>query len=284
MVESINTLGRFCGKRDVESLDISSLKEKYGIDRADVMVLFGGSILAGGDLLAKAISDGIADTYIIVGGAGHTTDALRQIVHLEYPSIETAALTEAEIFQRYLKAKYGCQADYLETKSTNCGNNITNLLSLLQENHIRYRNIILCQDATMQARMDAGMRKYASDSVRVINYAAYAATVGCNDSGLSYTEDIHGMWKIDRYIELLMGEIPRLTDDKNGYGPKGRKFIAHVDIPDNVVSAFEKLKVSYGGKIREADPLYASGHEDKNDRFDAVCGNFVYNSLIRQMK
>ena len=263
MVESINTLGRFCGKRDVESLDISSLKEKYGIERADVMVLFGGSILAGGDVLGKAIHDGIAATYIIVGGAGHTTDTLRQIVHLEYPSIETAGLTEAEIFQRYLKAEYGCQADYLETKSTNCGNNITNLLSLLHENHIRCRNIILCQDATMQARMDAGMRKYAPDSVRIINYAAYAATVGCNDSGLSYTENIHGMWEIDRYIELLMGEIPRLTDDKNGYGPEGRQFIAHVDIPDNVKSAFEKLKVSYGGRIREANPLYASDRGDK---------------------
>lgn len=30
------------------------------------------------------------------------------------------------------------------------------------------------------------------------------------------------------------GEIPRLRDDVNGYGPKGKKFIAHVNIPDKV--------------------------------------------------
>ena len=121
MVEAINTLGRFCGKRDIDALDITLLYQKYGISKADVMVLFGGSILAGGDLLAKAIRDKIASTYIIVGGAGHTTETLRQLVSGEYPSIETARLSEAETFQKYLQEVYGCCADYLETESTNCG-------------------------------------------------------------------------------------------------------------------------------------------------------------------
>ena len=67
------------------------------------IVLFGGSILEGGDLLAQAIKDRIAKVYVIVGGAGHTTEALRQRVHNEYPAIETAGLQEAEVFQRYLK-------------------------------------------------------------------------------------------------------------------------------------------------------------------------------------
>jgi hypothetical protein len=50
IAEHINTLARFCGKRDVNSLDRDSLNERYGTDCADVMVLFGGSILAGEDL------------------------------------------------------------------------------------------------------------------------------------------------------------------------------------------------------------------------------------------
>jgi len=33
-------LGRFCGKRDIPSLRKEELKKKYGIDQADVMVLF----------------------------------------------------------------------------------------------------------------------------------------------------------------------------------------------------------------------------------------------------
>jgi len=34
-----------------------------------------------------------------------------------------------------------------------------------------------------------------------------------------------------RCVTLLMGEVPRLTDNANGYGPAGRGYIAHVDVP-----------------------------------------------------
>ena len=66
------------------------------------------------------------------------------------------------------------------------------------------------------------------------------------------------MWDIDRYVNLLMGEIPRLKDDENGYGPKGKNFIAHVDIPETVYDAFEQLQAVYGNITREANPEYAS--------------------------
>jgi hypothetical protein len=65
------------------------------------------------------------------------------------------------------------------------------------------------------------------------------------------------MWDIDRYINLLMGEIPRLRDDRDGYGPAGKGFIAHVDIPADVEKAFSGLKNIFGDRIREANPLYA---------------------------
>ena len=76
---------------------------------------------------------------------------------------------------------------------------------------------------------------------------------------MTYKEEIWGMWDMERYISLLMGEIPRLTDNENGYGPKGKNFIAHVDIPTEVRSAFEQLCNAYPGFVREANPLYASG-------------------------
>ncbi len=255
---NINTLAKFLGARDINKPKRKELLERYGINQADVMVLFGGSILAGGDILAEAMKNNIAKKYIIVGGAGHTTETLRQRVHREYPEIETTDLPEAEIFQKYLRYVYGYEADYLETKSTNCGNNITYLLDLLQERNIIFKNIILSQDASMQKRMDAGLRKYIAKDVTIINYAAYCAKVLNNGEELVYEENIHGMWTIERYIHLLMGEIPRLTDDKNGYGPNGKNYIAHVDIPEKVKTAFEELKVVYGDKTREANPLYSS--------------------------
>lgn len=255
---NINVLSNFCGKRDVENLTTNNLQEKYGIEQADIMVLFGGSIMCGGDILAHAIKNKIAKKYIIVGGVGHTTGALRQKVHSEYLSITTDGLSEAEVFNNYLRTVYDLEADYLETSSTNCGNNITYLLKLLQSKHITFKSIILCQDATMQRRMDAGFRKYISDDIIIINYATYNATIVVHENQLAYLTNIHGMWSINKYVELLMGEIPRLLDNADGYGPNGKGYIAHVDIPDEVQHAFKELKEVNGINIREANPLYAS--------------------------
>ena len=154
IVEYINILGGFCGKRDVSQLSPEELKKTYGIDQADVMVLFGGSILCGGDVLAQAMQSHAAKKYVIAGGAGHTTEALRIRVHQEFPDIETAGLPEARVFASYLKARYGLEADLLECCSTNCGNNITYLLDLLRENQISFRSIILAQDAAAKQHHD----------------------------------------------------------------------------------------------------------------------------------
>lgn len=258
IANQINILGAFCGKRDVAELTSEQLMKSYGVPQADVMVLFGGSILCGGDVLAQAMKNHVAKKYAIVGGAGHTTETLRRKMQEEFPEIETAGLPEAEVFARYLKHQYGLVPDFLECKSTNCGNNITYLLELLQEKCISFQSIILSQDATMQCRMEAGLRKYVSDKIQIINYAVYEAKVIVEHSELEYEKEIWGMWDMERYISLLMGEIPRLTDDENGYGPEGKNFIAHVDIPTEVRNAFEQLRNAYPGFVREANPLYAS--------------------------
>ena len=258
IADCINILGRFCGKRDIPYLTAEELKREYNISQVDVMVLFGGSIMCGGDVLASAIKNNIAKKYIIVGGAGHTTETLRIKINKEFPSIETKGLSEAKIFANYLRYKYGLEADYLECNSTNCGNNITFLLDLLKQNNISFNSIILAQDATMQHRMEAGLRKYINYNILIVNYAVYSAKVIIKNSELVFEDRILGMWDMDRYITLLMGEIPRLLDNDDGYGPRGKDFIDHVDIPNEVGKAFLELQEVYSNMVREANPLYAS--------------------------
>ncbi len=257
VAQCINTLGVFCGRRDIPSLTPHDLKKKYGFEQADIMVLFGGSILCGGDVLANAMQNRIAKKYIIVGGAGHTTETLRIKMHEQFPEVETAGLPEAKVFANYLKFKYNLEPDYLECNSTNCGNNITYLLDLLEEHHIVYNSIILCQDATMQLRMAVGLRKYTPD-VTIINYAAYCVYAAVRDDKLAYAEVPWGMWDMERYIALLAGEISRLSDDTNGYGPKGKNYIVHVEVPREVRNAFKSLKEKYGDIVRKANLIYAS--------------------------
>jgi len=110
----------------------------------------------------------------------------------------------------------------------------------------------------MQNRMDAVIRKYVEADKQIINFATYTAQVQNRDNRLAYTKEILGMWKLEHFISLLLVEIPRLTDDENGYGPKGKGYIAHVEIPELVRNAFKELANEYPELIREANPNYAS--------------------------
>ncbi len=257
IAKAINILGQFCGKRDITELTSEQLKNIYGIKQVDVMALFGGSIICGGDILAMAMKNKIAKKYIIVGGVGHTTETLRVKMHAEFPNIDTTDLPEAQVFAKYLKYRYGLEPDFLECKSTNCGNNITYLLDIIKENKILCKSIILSQDATMQYRMEARLRKYVEDDMLIINYAVYSAQVIVENNQLVYKKTILGMWDIEKYISLLLGEISRLSDDESGYGPKGKGFITHVEIPKDVKNAFNELRNEYSELVREANPLYA---------------------------
>ena len=256
IVEKMNILGAFLGKRDLPELSRKALETKYGFSQADVMVLFGGSILCGGDVLAEAMKNEIAKKYIIVGGAGHTTETLRYKMHQEFPEIETNGLPEADVFEQYLEKRYSLHADYLERNSTNCGNNITYLKKLIEEEGITCRTMILSQDATMQYRMDASVKKYMP-GIQVINYAVYDAKVVVRNGEFTYEKEIWGMWDIERYLTLLLGDVQRLSDNEDGYGPKGKGYIAHVDVPDEVEKAFMDLKKEFGDKVRVANPVYA---------------------------
>lgn len=210
---AINTLAGFCALRDP-------------LGPADVAILFGGSILAGGDVFAELMRSGIATRHMIVGGEGHTTEALRAT--LGWPE-----RTEADLFDRYLRERHGLAVDLLERDSTNCGNNVTYALDTLRESGVPYERLILVQDATMQRRMDAGFRLHAP-SARIMNHAAYRTFV---DDSLAYVDPPAGMWNLDRYVAMLLGEVPRWT----GYGPSGRGFIAAIDVPDEVRRAHDHL-------------------------------------------
>lgn len=257
-INKFNILGQFCGQRDLPSLTQTDLQQKYNFKQADIFVLFGGSILYGVDVLAQAIKQQVAKKYLIVGGFGHTTAVLQQTVMEKYPDIPAINLQEAEIFAAMLKKRFNLTVDYLETESTNCGNNITYLLALLKKKQINFDSIILSQDATMQRRMGACLQKYVDPSIKIINYATYQVELISDHDKLIFGSNIPGMWTTEHYQRLLMGEIPRLQDNKTGYGPQGKGFITHVDIPDTVQNAYQELQTKFPNLNRPSNNLYAS--------------------------
>ena len=261
IADCINRLGDFCALRDLPALTAQALRARAGWERADLMILFGACIPAGMDLVAQAYRDGIARRLMLVGGEGHTTAALREAVHAACPQIDTAGRRESEVMAAYLQARWGLTDLPLERNSTNCGNNVTLALEQMARMTPPPRRVLIVQDGTMQRRMDAGFRKYAPQ-LELINYAAWRVRVIAGPEGLAYDGPTPwGMWDIERYLTLLMGEIPRLRDDAAGYGPRGKDFIAHVDIPEGVLAAFQALREPFGDRVRGADPRYAAAFQ-----------------------
>lgn len=255
-IQALNILSSFLGKRDLNQLDTHTLQAQYSLKQADIIVLFGGTVLAGADVFAHGIANKIAKTSIIVGGIGHTTEFLRGNLRKENINFNPKNMSEAEMLNHYLQEKYHFSADYLETASSNCGNNITNLLKLITQNSITFNSIIMIQDASMQRRMDATLKKFASKQLLILNYAAYTAQITEINNQLFFTNHIHGMWSIQKYISLLLGEMVRLKDDSYGYGPMGKDFIAHVDIPKEVNTAFKTICNKYPHAIRKANSTF----------------------------
>lgn len=256
---NINIIGNFLARRDIPSLTKEELKNKYKIEKADIIILFGGSIIHGWNVAAEALKNNLADKILISGGIGHTTDELRDIISKKYPDIKTKNRSEADIIAEYFKLKYNINDPLIENQSTNCGNNVTFALNTLKKNSIYPKNIIIIQDSTMQQRMDATFRMVPDSNINIINFAPYIARVKADKGRLSFDGlPAAGMWSMEKYINLLMGEIPRLYDDEDGYGPKGKNFIASVNIPEEVLKAFDYLKKYYNSYIRTADEKFKS--------------------------
>ncbi|KAF4431424.1 hypothetical protein F53441_13900 [Fusarium austroafricanum] len=151
----------------------------------------------------------------------------------------------------------------IEDASTNCELNAVYTRKILDEyGYISPRSIVVAQDPTMCRCTVAAFEQVYSDKMdeapTLISWPTFVPRVAPQDL-TSFTQSDNftsclrydipewndslrgGIWSMDRLMSLLMGEIPRMRDDENGYGPRGKGFIAHVDIPKSVLDAWEIL-------------------------------------------
>ena len=241
----INKISEFLAVRDISTLNSKELERKFGLKKVDVLVLLGNSIPYTVQCAVNAWKNNICDKILISGGIGHSTQILRDEIRRssEFNSIEVDGRPEADIFFDIMTKIYGVNSDkiIIENKSTNCGDNAKKTIELLRKLNIEYKSLILIQDPTMQLRTFASFSRYTySKNVKLINYAPFIPNIDMNLKLINI--GINGIWDYKRYLELLMGEIPRLKDDENGYGPNGKGFIVHVDIPREIEEVYNSLK------------------------------------------
>ncbi|MCY6371146.1 YdcF family protein [Clostridium ganghwense] len=257
-----NIITSFLALRDIEELNQQQLNHCFGFKQADLLILLGNSMPYIAEQAANAYKNGIVKELMIVGGKGHSTKYLRDNIkkHHKYGDIEVKDRAEADILREIVVDYLGVNQEhvFIENKSTNCGSNAREALKVIKNYKKRPKSIILMQDPIMQLRTHASFQHEwkEENGIMFINYATFIPHIKVLHESFSFvTDKIYGLWSTERFLSLVMGEIPRLCDDKKGYGPNGKCFIEHVDIPQKVMTAYEKLFPLYNEflKIRNEE-------------------------------
>ncbi|PLB49638.1 DUF218 domain protein [Aspergillus steynii IBT 23096] len=202
----------------------------------------------------------LTKTLVLCGGIGHSTpflyDAVARHPRFVHLAADIQGLPEARVlhclFTRCFDAERiqsaGCRV-LVEDGSTNCGANAIFTKELLRRSGVEVGSVLVVQDPTMARRTVASFEKvFAStgtESPRFASWPVFVPRVALQAGELVY--NVPGipadrLWSLPRFLGLIVGEIPRLRDDAEGYGPKGKGFIAHVDIPEEVEAAWERVK------------------------------------------
>lgn len=187
-------------------------------------------------------------TLLVSGGIGHSTTFLYAAIarHPRYNTLRTTGLTEAKILAEIAHQFWQVPRERIlvEDASTNCGENARFTRQMLDARGIGVKQGVLVQDPTMQRRTQATFDTVWQDDPDAPRWRSYP---GClpelynGEDGLAFKGDATGLWPVERYLSLILGELPRLRDDAQGYGPQGKNFIIHVDIPDAVEAAWQHL-------------------------------------------
>ncbi|ROP62261.1 uncharacterized SAM-binding protein YcdF (DUF218 family) [Enterobacter sp. BIGb0383] len=213
----------------------------------DVIVLAGNAAIPTIDAACQlAASSGAL--LVISGGIGHSTTFLYAAVarHSRYHTLPTTGLAEATILADIAHHFWQIPRERIlcETASGNCGENARFTRTLLEAQGITRPRGVLVQDPTMQRRTLATFARVWRDIGGAENWRSWPGFVPVleqGENGAVFAGDLEGLWAVERYLSLIIGELPRLRDDASGYGPQGRDFIEHITIPPEVEAAWRTL-------------------------------------------
>lgn len=267
MAFDINCMMDFLARRDVPWLTVQDLKQHPFLSSGegppvDLLILLGGiTSTAPIEMVARAFREGCARQLMVVGGIGHSTEGLRRHIsrHPIYHVIPTQDRPESHIIADVLKM-LKVRDVLVEDRSTNCGNNASLALRVLEEKKLAVPlSVLLVQDPTMQRRShESFVHAWRGLRTSFLSFAACLPYVRDDSAGsVTFVDKSHNdQWTIERFVELCLGEIRRLNDDSAGYGPQGAGFLGHVDIPDTAFKAFVHIGREYA--VREANPNFAT--------------------------
>ncbi|MCS5451741.1 YdcF family protein [Enterobacter huaxiensis] len=222
--------------------------ELHDSQPVDMVILAGNAVIPAIDAACRIASEqGVP--LLISGGIGHSTTFLYAAVaqHPRYNTLPTTGRAEAAILADIAREFWKIPAEKIlvEDQSTNCGENARFSREMMRHHGQKPKRVLVVQDPTMQRRTMATFARVCRDeaaSPTWVSHPGLTPVVQNSEDGLKFCGSNEGLWPVERYLSLVLGELPRLRDDVNGYGPRGKDFIAHVDIPEDVNNAWNILR------------------------------------------
>lgn len=251
----VNLISRFLALQQIQDL--------WRVGSVDCIVICISQVFAQSEKLFRRLEENpsMTKTLVIVGGIGHSTQAIYDAVasHPKYHPLAASvvglpeSLVMGQILSHFFDKErimsQGCKI-FFEDKSTTCGSNAINTRQILLEGKVPTpRSCVVIQDPTMLRRTVASFQKaYEEDNTKpeFIGCPLFVPLMEARNGSLEYRtpDGFEGisLWPKQRFWNLLVGEIPRLRDDQDGYGPKGKGFICHVDVPEEVQLAAQRVE------------------------------------------
>jgi uncharacterized SAM-binding protein YcdF (DUF218 family) len=244
-ISEINSIVDFLAVKDIKELNKKSLYDDK--QKIDLVILLGSGLTYTIDLIGELLKENLLKEVMIVGGMGHSTKYLIENVKKRDGYIPEAIekLSEAEIYYQIISKEYQIPSErfILEKTSKNCGQNAFESYVVWKMLNREDKNILLIQDPTMEKRTIASFGKeWQDEDINFFGFAPFIPKLRKAKESIVLDNVIGEAWNVERFVNLVLGEIPRLRDDPNGYGPKGKDFIGHIDIPVEIEEAYEYLK------------------------------------------
>ena len=238
-IDAINVIGQWLAQDDFSG------EVPY---QADCVILAGNAVMPTIDAACKIARDQQIP-LLISGGIGHSTTFLYSAIaqHPHYNTIRTTGRAEATILADIAHQFWHIPHEkiWIEDQSTNCGENARFSIALLNqavETSSAWLSLFRTPPCSGARWRRSAVQIGTIDAPRWLSYPGFVPQLGNNADSVIFINQLQGLWPVERYLSLLTGELPRLRDDSDVYGPRGRDFIVHVDFPAEVIHAWQTLK------------------------------------------
>jgi len=226
----------------------------------DAIALLGNQVIATLTAAGALVKQAPAARLVVSGGIGHSTPLLfhnlRGSIYggLAGQGLLLESMAEAEMYAAVAQAAFRIPAGriLLEDRSTNSAENARLSLELLKREGCPMDSVLIVQDPTMQRRSVVTWGVEARKAGVVSTVSSRAVFVPrvepCADGSLRFVDgQTEGTWTMERFCGLILGEIKRLYDNQDGYGPNGKGFLPHVDVPEPVYASYLRARAELEG-------------------------------------